>query len=772
MYLAALSHNHTTNMLKRLALLLLLSLTAIPTFSQGSFIRVIKSGSKYKFEIPDSLLGQDILFGSRIVDISAPSAKVYSAGQMRSEPVLIRFDKRDNLIVIEEINNFVDVDSNDPIKEPLARNMKVGGVEYFDIESRNSANSASIIDVTKYFSNEVQLAWPLPDNVKKGKLDSKLSELQFVKQHTDRVNIRTYYEFLGGKETFTITVQYFLLQLPKEPLRYRLDDERVGYQNFKRKAFASGKPISSNQYISRWRIEPAPADMAKHRAGELVEPQKQLVFYIEPYFPKDWIPYIKQGIEVWNKAFEKIGFKNVVVAKDFPENDPNFDPYDIKTNVIRYLPVDEANAAGQIWTDPRSGEIINGEVLWWNNVVELINKWRFMQTGVVDPQARALVYEPDFMGEMIRYAIAHEIGHILGMQHNLKSSYAYPTDSLRSPSFTQKYGTTASIMDYARFNHIAEPGDLERGVKLTPPMLGAFDFLSVEYGYIYLHNAKTPADEVAALDSLLKSQSHNPMCLFSPFITSAISPDPSAQTESLGNDVLRSSARGIENTQVLLTNLVEWTLQYGGKTSDIEDRYDALLKQYYRYISLSMSYLGGKYTVYGPLNQERTRYIPVDKAKQKEALRFAVNHLFNAPTYLDQAKLTAVIGSQTDNILKRQAEVTQTLLSNLIIPRIFASTANPNNDYSLTEYLHDLDELIMDTKPNTPYQKGLQVVYILSLKNLAKIASPDDASKVAADAVTATTAYAQLQKTKQRLQKLAKRGGQNGLHYQYLISLL
>jgi hypothetical protein len=758
-------------MIKKIALISFFVLIFTHLKSEETFVKVIKEGRNYKFEIPDSILGRDILFGSRIVDISSPNAKVYAAGQMRRPPVLVRFSRKNRTLLIEEVSNFVDTKAGDPINDVLERNMKIGGVNLFDIESRNSNNDASVVDVTKYFSEEVQLAWPLPDNVKKGRLEPKLSGIQFIKEFENRVNIRSYYEFLGGKETFTITVQYFLLLLPKEPLMTRYNDDRVGYQPFNKKSFSSGNPIATNRYISRWRIEPSPQDIEKHQKGEIVNPSKPIVIYIEPYFPKSWIPYIKQGIEDWNLAFEKIGFKDVLVAKEFPD-DPSFDPYDITINAVRYIPLDEANAAGQIWTDPRSGEIINGEVLWWNNVVNLINMWRFTQTSAVDPSARALSYSDKIMGEMVRYAIAHEVGHVLGLQHNMRSSYAYPTDSLRSPTFTAVYGTTASIMDYARNNHIARPGDLEKGVKLTPPILGPYDYLSIEYGYKHLHGITKPDDELPDLNLIFTSKGDDPMYQFAPFIASPISPDPAAQAESLGNDIIVSSANGILNTRIILDSLIIWTTKAGGGAREIESRYDALSKQYFRYITLTMSYIGGTYVTQGPLFVNPVKFKNVSKSKQKEAVQFVLKHLREAPHHLDRKDLTPIMGSQTDAVMKRQGEVLTALLNNFILPRVVTSSYPLNEEYNINEYLSDIDSHMwkIDGKLSI-YDRNLHIVYIQTLRSISVIQKRGDEAVTGIPVIVSEAAFRQLQKTRKILEKKRKAISERG-HYDFLLSLI
>ncbi len=559
-----------------------------------------------------------------------------------------------------------------------------------------------------------------------------------------------------------------MLLLPEEPLLKRYDDSRVGYNTNNYRSYRSGEEIISREYINRWRIEPKTSDLIKHKRGELVEPKTPIIIYIEPYFPKQWIPYIKKGAEEWNKAFESIGFKNVIQAREFPDN-PEFDPYDIKTNVIRYIPVREANAAGQTWTDPRSGEIINGEVLWWNDVVSLIKMWRFTQTASVDPEARSLEYNDKFMGEMIRYAIAHEVGHMLGLQHNMRSSYAYETDSLRSPTFTQKYGTTASIMDYARYNHIALPGDLEKGVKLNPPYLGPFDYLSIEYGYKYIHDSvDSPENEYFVLDSLLNQKQSNPMFQFAPYIASPIVPDPSAQSYTLGNDIIKSSANGIFNTGIIIDSLVEWTLTEGGSGDILQSRFDALVKQYCRYVNLPMSYLGGRYETQGPIGIVNRRFTPVSSQKQREALTFIVEYLFKTQFYIEKSDISHYLGSPKIIILEAQKDIINNLLGNFILPRI---VSNNDIDYDLNEFLDHFDRLIWFNSDNdSPYIKNIHISYISALKKLYNKSTKDDAT--VSDYLIGEAVNNQLLKLKSYLRKRIEKSSDNSTHLHYLLKII
>ncbi len=761
-------------MLKIFKLLVLLLIIPFTASAQGDFIK-IRSEKGYKLEIPDKLLGKDLLFGSRIIDISEPSAKVYAAGQMRTPPVVVRFTKSGKTLRMEKIVNFYNADKNDPIYNSIAKNQIVSAAYVFDIEQSTSEKPSglSVIDVSRFFAEEVSIAWPLPDNVKMGRLDPKLSSVLFMKEYEDHLNIRVHYGYTGGKEPFSITVQYFLLLLP-EPLKPRYSDDRVGYQTIKVKKYESGKVITGDKIISRWRIEPKPDDVSKHKKGILVEPAKPIVVYIDPSFPMDWIPYIKSGVEDWQKAFEKIGFKNAIVAKEFPENDPDFDPEDIKVNCVRYLPVEEANAAGQIWIDPRSGEILQGEILWWNNVVSLINMWKFSQTAAVDPEARRLSYSKEMQGEMVRYAIAHETGHMLGLQHNMRSSFAYPVDSLRSPSFTQKYGTTASIMDYARNNHVAQPGDLQRKVRMTPPDLGPFDYISIEFGYKIFYEAKSQEQEKKELDKIFLSRKDDPMSWFGPFTASSVFPDPAAQSESLGDDVVKSSFYGIKNSRIILENLLEWTLKYGGDEKLLAERYDALIKQYYKYITLSLSYIGGEYEYQGPIGMHPARFVPVSCEKQREALKFVLTELLEAHKYTVRNELFPILGSSySDVVHKKESDIVSSLLSAIILPRIADYMSFIPGSFSLSEYLDEIDRTLLNAPAgmDNPYLKNIQISYVQALYSASQMKKGEEVVS-GYNAFIAEAAYNQILKTRKKISNFINAGSGDENYCRFLLSIL
>ncbi len=757
--------------MKRLYFILLFLIISSVTLRAGTgFIEIGRIGKNVYLSVPDSLLGKDLLFGSRIVDISNPSAKVYSAGQMRTPPVLVRFTKSNGLLVMTKTDNYPEVDKNDPISDPLARNNTVGGICSFEIEPKSNPGT-SVIDVTRFFSEEVTLVWPLPDNVKKGKLEQKQSGIVATKNYDDHINIRSHYVFLSQKEAFAITVQYFLLRLPEKTIKPRFNDDRIGYQPYKRKAYTSGKGITTSHYLTRWRIEPHRDSLVQFSKGVPVTPQKQIIVYIESFFPAEWIPYIKQGIEDWNKAFEKIGFRNVLVAKELADT-TTIDPYDIKTNVVRYLPLEEANASGQIWTDPRSGEIISGEVLWWNDVVNLMKMWRFTQTAAADPAARAIEYDTAMMGEMVRYAIAHEIGHMLGMQHNMRGSYAYPVDSLKSPIFTSRYGTTASIMDYARNNHVADAGDFKRGVCMTPPHLGPFDYLSIEYGYKFFIEESSPLREYKCLDSIMSEKSKSPLYKFASFVAVPVSPDPSAQSESLGDDIVLSSAYGIKNTRTILANLLNWTIEAGGDRDLIKERYEALVKQYFRYITLSLSYIGGAYQNLLPEGDVSESYTAINAEKQKEAALFALKQLVESPYHIDIKSIRNVYGPVSEDIMKKQVDVLETMMGNFILPRIAVWQSQKADALTVSGYL-DIIESIILRKPehHDTYINNLQIAYVQIMKRLSSLNTKPEETATGTRVLIASAAYNQLARTKQFIRSKIEKTGEND-HFRFLLSII
>jgi len=741
--------------------------------SKGMFTVYKKAGSYY-LEIPDSLLGRAMLMASRVVNIS-DNSKI-SAGQRRSNPILISFSRRDKLLFMHQPTGTSEADLSDPIAVSLAKNNVVPVVMTFDIAARNTSNDASVIDVTKLFSAEVDLVFPAGMG-NTGRLDTKSSEILEMKAFPNNVEVKSFYSYNGGKEPFCATINYSFVLLSKVAYRVRLSDERIGYSAENRRLFETGKPYSAVKYINRWRIEPRLEELEKYKRGELVVPQKQIVFYVDTVMPAKWRTYVHEAIETWNLAFEKIGFKNVLKVLDFPR-DANFDPDDIRNNCFRYVTSPDANAQGPQWIDPRSGEIIQGDILWWHNVIELLQTWRFVQTAAADPEARDKVLSDNMMGDAIRYAVAHEMGHVLGLQHNMRGSFAIPTDSLRSATYSQKYGTTASIMDYSRNNWVAQPGDKEKGVTLTPPRLGLQDYFSIKWGYQPIFEAEKPANEASVLNHWFLEKGNDPLYIYAGTAVSAVVPDPSAQSDALGNDLIKSAQYGIANCKLTAKNLVKWTLTEGDGLDLLQKRWDGLTKHYFRITNLTLSYLGGTYQYKGVYGQYPANLVPVESAKQKEVLRFVVKEMTNC-NWLNNQEIAKLIGSETEDIHSWQSGVIGHLLGNFILSRLAANEAlYSQNPYSLSEYLKDVDtEIWMATSGNpvSDNERHLQITYIDRLVALVQplfTANTKAEPRQANETVWASVAASQLTATRAHIVQIIATQPQNKGHYMLLLNMI
>ena len=513
------------------------------------FITLHQFDNKVYFELPLKVLNRDILLGSTIAETT--DNQFGCVGEKSSDPFLIRFVQRDSTITLRrvQVGQFSD---DREIKKRLQSSTMPAIAETFEIKAYNNDSTAVVFDMTSYLLSDKKMLSPFSPysliemmgaNIDKN-FEKESSFIQGIKGFEDNVSVRsllTYKVSVGAKGSYAVKNMPFsavmnrsFILLPEKPMRHRYADPRIGIFEHSIVEFASeGRGLRTRHIAHRWNLEPS--DSAAYLRGELVEPKKPIVFYIDDAFPLSWNKYIHKGVEVWQKAFEKIGFKNAIIAKDFPKNDPNFDPDNLKYTCIRYSPNAEANAMGPSWVDPTTGEIINASVIVYNNIVELINNWRFVQTAQLDPRVRAAKMPKDVLDESIVYVISHEIGHTLGLLHNMSASASIPVDSLRSASFTQKYGTTTSIMDYARFNYVAQPGD--KGVKLTPPELGVYDYYLIKWLYSPVPEAKDMWEEAEMAQKWIDEKAGDPYYRYGRQQL-AFRIDPSALEEDLGDDRL------------------------------------------------------------------------------------------------------------------------------------------------------------------------------------------------------------------------------------------
>ncbi len=672
-------------------ILAIIGVLCVAMHSYAQQLSIKKQGAKCVLQLSDSLLDRDLLYAGRVVDLSRQYNT--SAGLTLHNPIVVRFSKSPNkgYLEMQQIVSNAIYPENEPAKHIINRNNVIPVLRGF--KYKVGEDKKLNIDVTAYFSGEIAEVDPLPRGIKQGRLDKTLSGIQKVQTLDNRINVVTRYVYTGARKPFVGTLCYTLMVLPEKPMRPRIADERVNYFDTAKKLFDTSKAVKSIDYAHRWRLEPKPEDRASWKSGQLVEPAKPIVFYFDPSTPPLIKKYAKEGILAWNAAFERIGFKNVMRVKDFPKG--TFLSEDMGVNVFRYVPTDRANASGPCWVDPRSGEIIQADIIWWHNVMQLLQTWRFVQTAAVDPAARPAELSEKVWGDMIRYAVAHETGHTLGLKHNFRGSYSYSADSLRSPKFTKEFGTSATIMDYARFNFVAQPGDLERGVQLTPPLLGVQDKFAIEWGYMDTSDMSQD-EEKKTLNQLFLAHGNDPMYLHAPSESTVITRDPSAQSEQLGNDLLVSTDYGIRNMKVIMAHLPEWTIDKNKSYDRLKRMYEGVVKQFYSFLRADAAYMGGVYTYNGVAGEFDANYVPVSLKEQKQAMQFLVRQLRLAPVWLGNETVSPYIGNNK-SMLERQQSLVKALFDSNFLSRMAAST------YTVDVYLSDMVDALTE---KTPYNKN------------------------------------------------------------------
>ena len=689
--------------------------------TDDGLFKVHKVKDKYYYEIADSLLGRDMLMVTRIVKM----ATELPLNRHKMSEQVLKWEKFDNNIFLKQASYSKFANDSLPISIAVSNSNFEPIISSFKIAVENKENNSHVIDVTSLYKSDIKI-FGFPQSSRKGykitSLDSKLSFIESIRSfplNIETKHIKTYKSSNSRNGQISMVLNNSMILLPKEPMKRRYFDQRVGWFTSAQTDYGiDNQEAETVRYLDRWRLEIKDEDIDKFKNGELVEPKKPIVYYLDPATPEKWRKYLKDGIEDWNVAFEAAGFKNAVIVKYPPtkEEDPDWSPEDVRYSTVRYLASPSLNANGPHVSDPRSGEIIESDINWYHNVMKLLRNWYFVQTAAVNPDSRGVEFKNEVMGELIRFVSSHEFGHTIGLPHNMGSSSAYPVDSLRSATFTKKYGTSPSIMDYARFNYVAQPGD--EGVALMPsqwntPNVGVYDIYSVKWGYKPILDVSVE-EEKSILKSWIMEKAND---LKYRFGSAGI--DPSSQTEDLGDDAVKASEYGIANLKRIMPKLMEWTTKDGETYNELGYMYGQVLGQFGRYMGHVSNNIGGIYQYYKTSDQDGAVYTHVKKSRQQNCMNFLHSQLFETPKWMINKEILNKIefAGITNRIRSTQSRTLNSLLDFGKMARLIENEAiNSKNAYSLIEMMTDLRKGIFNevykNKTIDVYRRNLQLAYL------------------------------------------------------------
>ena len=714
--------------------------------THSGLFTVHKVEDKWFFEIPDSMLLREFMAITRFGKTAGGG--IYS-GELANQQTLEWEKGPSNTLFLRVVTLVSMADSTNKIYTAV-RNSNVDPiVAAFDVKAFGKDSGSVVIDVTDYFKGD-NLIVSIPAAVKsRMKLGGLAADRSYIEQintfpiNTEVRSVKTFSTGGGMPSPFgfsfpsptdaagavTLELNTSFILLPTVPMSKRLFDPRVGYFADDYTIYSDDQQkIDNQEFIVRWRLEPRDEDIDKWKRGELVEPKKPIVYYIDPATPKQWVPYLIAGINDWQQAFEKAGFKHAIQGKEWPVGDSTMSLEDARYSVLRYFASDIENAYGPNVHDPRSGEIIESHIGWYHNVMEILHDWYMIQTAAVDPKARKMHLDDSLMGTLIRFVSSHEVGHTLGLRHNMGSSSTVPVEKLRDKAWLDVHGHTPSIMDYARFNYVAQPEDNIPEADLFP-RIGEYDRWAIQWGYSY-SGGKTPKEDAKIVNRwIIDSLKSNSRLWFG---GEGFNQDPRAQTEDLGDNSMKASEYGIKNLQRILPNLPEWTGEEADKYENLDEMYKQVVGQYGRYMGHVLKNVGGVYETFHSIEQPGDVYAPNPRDRQRAAVAFLNAQLFETPRWLLDKSILNKISSPSggDPVGSIQTGVLGSLLSASRLNSLLQS-ANRFGDtevYTVVDLLADTHKGVwkelVSHQPVNPWRRNLQKTYVESLISIVNPAPP------------------------------------------------
>lgn len=702
------------------------------SYRENGLFHIKNNQDKWYFEIPDTLLNRYILTITRYSS-TAQGMGNFGGEKVNEQTVYFEKGPAQKIFLRAAVYRQDVKNENQDIFKAVINSQENPIVAAFDIKSINPTTGDAVIEVTDFFrkdNNIVSISSQDKTDNKLGSLADDRSFIENLKSYPINVEIKTTKTYNTSAGTIaagaltgniTLKINTSMVLLPKIPMRKRFADERVGYFNNKYILFDEDRQRAETKYfIQRYRLEPREEDIEKYKKGKLVEPKKQIVYYIDPATPKKWRPYLIAGINDWQKAFEQAGFKNAIVGKEWPETDSTMSLEDARFSVIRYYASEKPNAYGPRISDPRSGEIIESHVGWYHNVMKLLQSWYMIQAGAIDPRARKMNLDDQLMGDLIRFVSSHEIGHTLGLTHNMGASSQTPVEKLRDKKWVEANGHTVSIMDYARFNYVAQPED-NISSKGIYPRIGAYDKWAIEWGYRLIFGSQDEFEDQKILNKLIiDSLTTNPKLWFG---GEGKDENPASQAEDLGDDAIKASDYGIKNLKRIVPNLTSWTKEDGDLYNNLQEMHAVAVRQFSRYLYHVMKNVGSRYVTKRSTDQKGDVYEEVPKEKVKSAIDYVGRQVFDAPLWLYPKEITSKINVKPmDEISNQQNQMLLILLSPGMLYNIQQKALTSSNPYSLSEYLDDVSRTTWTSFDNdivkNTYKRALQRSYIEKLNML------------------------------------------------------